>query len=373
MAETRAGGGRLSSTLCRRTLWLVLLLPPLIVACGGDSTEGAYREYYERLQRTLDLGRAPSPQPPPPVPPRSGALQLTLESGDINALDFLALHGCALQINIGRRNSSLGRLAKASQTLLLDLEFMRLAPECIEELEREGRNALVQQLKKALALKRTQLPARVFNATLGSDEYRAFWRAKRPPGEFPAVPDAFTLQALYAINAAVQRWLTGDYSVEDFEFELLLSEVAGGSGGSLLRGFARQAHWLAEADALLQARHNRGPLCASNLRHSAADILPNVVAKYFVARIQPGAVALNSAYQALVPPVRELESLLRGALPSAYQGWHADRDALLERGARAPRLHVESIQGMLEDCGATAGLGSVVTAQLPLVFRQRIA
>lgn len=330
---------------------LPALLLALLTACTGDTPGGAYRDYHERLARTLAVDSEPRTQPQSPLPPRVGALQLALEGGNINTLDFLALRGCALQVNVARRNSSLGRLARPSQTLLLDLEFLRLAPACVEDLEREGRNALKERLLEAQALKRAQLPARVFNATLGSDEYRAFWRGTRPPGDYPAVPDTVTLQALHAINAAVARWLAGDYSVDGFEFELLLSEVAGGDGGGLLRALARQAHWLAEADSLLAARGNRGPLCGPNLRHDAADILPNVVEKYFVGQIQPGAAALHRSFHALLPPVRELETRLGEVLPDDYLRWRDARDRLLERGSGAPRRHVNNVQVLLQPCG----------------------
>lgn len=255
-----------------------------------------------------------------------------------------------MQVNIARKNSSLGRLARPSQALLLELEFLRLAPACIEELEREGRNELAEELTAAQALKRDQLPARIFNATLGADEYRAFWRASRPPGEYPAVPNAVTLKALHAIDSAAGRWLGGDYAVDGFEFELLLSEVAGGSGGDLLIELQRLAHWLGAADRLLEGRGERGPLCGPNVRHAAADILPKVVEKYFVKQIQPGAASLNRSQHALLPPIRALESKLDEVLPSDYRSWLDTRNETLRSGSAASREHVTRIQSLLATC-----------------------
>ena len=315
-----------------------------------------YREYLERLGRTLALDPTTGAPPPLALAPRTGALQVAIEAPDINTLDFLALHGCALQVNIARKNSSLGRLARPSQALLLELEFLRLAPACIEELEREGRNELAAELATAQALKRDQLPARIFNATLGADEYRAFWRTSRPPGEFPSVPNAVTLKALHAIDSATARWLAGDYAVDGFEFELLLSEVAGGSGGELLLELNRLTHWLGAADRLLQARSKRGPLCGPNLRREAADILPNVVEKYFVAQIQPGAAALNRSYHELLPPIRNLEERLASTAPAAFSQWRGERDSVLSEGTEASRRHVAQIQSLLEPCRAAPGL-----------------
>lgn len=322
-----------------------------LAACSGATPDAPFTLYLERLAGALDTAPPVTQPPPTPAPPRAGALRIALPGERLDTLDFLALHGCALQVNIGRKNSSLGRMARPSQALLLELEFLRLAPACITQLDAEGNAALAQQLGAARRQKQTELAARIFNATLGGAEYRAFWRHTRPPGDFPAVPDAATLQALHAINAAAARWLAGDYSVDDFEFELLLSEVAGGDGGGLLGALNRQAHWLGEADRLLQARSERGPLCGPQLRHAAADILPNVVQKFFVTGIQPGAAALHRRYHDLMPPVRALEALLVDVLPPAFTRWRDAREAVLLRGAQAPRRHVERVQALLAPCG----------------------
>ncbi len=342
----------------RRVPWRLsgLLLLVALAGCAERSPDTPFTTYLTRLARTLDVAPdAPFEMTAPghiPAPPRVGALQVPLERGRLDALDFLALHGCALQVTVGRKNSSLGRFARPSQALLLELEFLRLAPDCIDALRAQAKADLAEQLEAARQLKRKQLAARIFNATLGGEEYRAFWRTVRPPGDYPAVPDPVTLQALHAISTAAKRWLDGDYGVDGFEFELLLSEVAGGDGGGLLTALRRQAHWLGAADDLLRARAAQGPLCGKNLRHTAADILPNVVEKYFVAGIQPGAAALNRRYHELLPPVRELENTLAAALPEAFEQWRAQRDAVLRAGAQAPRRHVLNIQQLLQPCNA---------------------
>ena len=96
----------------------------------------------------------------------------------LDALDFLALRGCALQVTIGKRNSSLGRLAPPSQALLLDLEFLRLAPACIDQLRAQQETELADLLRSAANHKRADLPRRVFNATLGAEEFQSFWQAR---------------------------------------------------------------------------------------------------------------------------------------------------------------------------------------------------
>ena len=106
-----------------------------------------------------------------------------------------------------------------------------------------------------------------------------------------------------------------------------------------------------QAHALLQARSGSRPLCANNLRHAAADILPNVMQKFFVAQIQPGAAALHRSYHEMLPPLRDLEATLDAVLPQDYRQWRDTRDGLLSNGADAPRRHVTNIQAVLEPCG----------------------
>lgn len=334
---------------------LLPLLAPLLAACGADPQDGPFSEYQDRLARTLGVTAAAPAPPALPLPPRSGRLQIDLPGGKLDTLDFLALTGCELQVTIGKRNSSLGRLAAPSQRLLLELEYLRLAPACIEAMRAEERTELVQLLQDALAQKKEQLPARIFNATLGSDEYRAFWRASRPAGEFPRVADQVAVSALKAINAQVDLWLAGDYRADDTAFEILLGEVAGGDGGAVLRALAHQSAWLGAADDMLARREREGPLCQPPIRDSAADILPNVVQKFFVQGIQPRAAGLNRRLHALEPPVLALEDKLEDVLPGNYRTWLNERNATLDAAGQAPKRHVAQVQALLAPCGGVPG------------------
>jgi hypothetical protein len=331
-----------------------LLLALLLAGCGAPAADTPYTTYLSRLANTLPAD-ADEPLPPPaPRMPRGRDLRLDLEGSDIDALDFLALSGCALQVTIGKRNSSLGRMAAPSQRLLLELEYLRLAPACIDKLRGEERTALADTLANAWEAKREQLPALVFNATLASDEFRGFWSPSQPPGGYPAVGDDRAGAALAAIDQQVGRWLAGDYSADGTGFEIQLSEVAGGEGGALLKDLLRQQAFLAVADAMIDARMAKGPLCAPGIRHRAADILPNVVRRYFIEGIQPRAARMDSRRYSLFPPLVALENRIAAALPAAYRDWAQARDAALADAAAAPRRHVEHLQAIQAPCKGPA-------------------
>jgi len=332
----------------RRTA--IALLALLLPGCGERPSDARFENYLQRLDRTLGVSEPQLPAARPPRPPRPGQLRLDIPPGKLGTLDFLALRGCAVQVTVARRNSSLGLMARASQRLLLELEYLQLAPACVERLRARGRDSLARELEQAWRDKRRQLPALIFNATLASDEYRAFWSAARAPGDYPRVTSSLTTAALAANTERVRRWLGGDYRADGREFELHLGEVAGGDGGALLDALSRQAQWLSRADAMLDRRMDRGPLCAGAIRHRAADILPNVVRKFFVGEIQPRAAILNRRRYELLPPIMALETQLDAVLPPPYRQWMDARNRLIANAAAAPRRHVETVQRILAAC-----------------------
>ena len=326
----------------------------LVAGCTESGPREAYRQYLTRLARTLSVTPVAATAAATPILPPPRELRLDLVSSKLDALDFLALSGCAVQITIGKRNSSLGRLARPSQRLLLELEYLRLAPECIVYQRQRGETALAATLQEAWDLKRRQLPARVFNATLGGAEYRQFWQAPPLSGDYPANTGSALITALERVNEVVGRWLGGDFTADNQGFELLLGKVASGDGGALLQALAIQGGALAAADRTLAARMERGPLCAPSLRPAAADILTNVVRKYFVSGIQPRAAALNGRYHALLPPVVALEQILDAALPPAYLDWQAQRNRVLTDLTQAPRRHVQNLLAIQQPCAPEA-------------------
>ena len=94
----------------------------------------------------------------------------------------------------------------------------------------EGKGELAATVQGAATLKKEQLPALIFNATLASEEYRDFWRSGSLPPEYPAATGSAVVSALRGVNAQSRRWLAGDYAADNLAFELLLGEIARGDG-----------------------------------------------------------------------------------------------------------------------------------------------
>ena len=113
---------------------------------------------------------------------------------------------------------------------------------------------------------------------------------------------------------------------------------------------------------MLEQRAARGPLCTQHIRPAAADILPNVIHRFFIDGIQPRAAAMGRRYHELVSAVADLEALLAGALPAAYRDWQEQRDELLATLTAAPREHVRQLQAVQEPCSTRAVQGHTALA-----------
>ncbi|EED31603.1 hypothetical protein NOR53_3458 [gamma proteobacterium NOR5-3] len=324
----------------------------MLTACTGGGQTGELEEYLQRLARPLDI---PAQQPEIPaslLPPRAEALRIPLAGSKLDGLDFLRLRGCSLQQTVAKRNSSLGRVAPPSQRLLMELAFLREAPTCIETLRADGRDELAAIISDSIVLKRSQLPALIFNATLGNREYRDFWRATSLAQDYPGQTSSLVITALEQITTDATRWLAGDYRADETRFELALSDIAQGDGGELLDALSQQTAYLSAANALIGQALAAGPLCANNFQPAAAPILRTVVGKFFIASVQVRASDLNQRYYQLSQPIAQLESLLTGTLPRGYVSWLDQRETKLSAGLQAPRRHVDQLQQLLGTCYA---------------------
>ena len=271
--------------ICAALCFLLLFL----AGCSQSGWDAPYQDYLERLARTLEQAATSPEAAAPPRMPRPADIRLKFDTDHLDGLDLLALQGCELQRTLGKKNSSLGRMARDSQRLLLELEYLQLAPGCIAQLRSEGNLTLAQALQQAWNDKHRQLPRRIFNATLGAAEYRELWQPHPPSADSPENTSAAPLQALGQVNALVRQWLGGDYRFDNWSFEVLLGEVA------------RTA--------------------------------------------KPGRRHLE-----FLPLVQELEQLLQPHLPPAYVSWKSERDAQLAKWASALREHVAQLQELQAPC-----------------------
>ncbi len=332
-----------------------LLLAGTLASCDSGS-DLPLDNYLTRLARSLDRDIEPLPERLPPLP-RARDLQLDLTPGSIDLLDLLALRGCELSVTIGKSNSSLGKLAADSQRLLLELEFLALAPACVNSLDAGADAELIATLEAAMLSKRRQLPARIWNATLGGPEFRDFWKRPGRLGDYPAATGGEVPTALQRLSVLASAWLAGDYRAGGEELEALLDDVRRGDGGALLASLGQQQAGFAAAAPALEERLQPAPLCFGNTPSPEGRVVDTVIRKFFIGEVQPWSVQVARRRADLMPPVVSLETSLADIMPDTYRQWRQARDQLLASAVDAPREHARGLAALLESCGLRPGAG----------------
>ena len=323
-----------------------------VAGCSPYSPETLLLDYQNRLARTLDAkGSATSLPQSSWTKPRPEQLQIALADLSVDGLDFLSLSGCALQITVGKRNSSLGKLAPPSQRLLLELEFLRLAPDCIAQLQVEsGNEALISALEEATALKRRQLPARIFNAVLAGPEWHAFWQVQSISEDYPSGnTSSDLLSTIEALHVSVQRWLNGNYEADGMLFEARLNQLRAGDGGTLITAAELTQRYFLDWRNLMHSSPYWQEPC-DRFYTDKQTILRTVASRYFAGGVQAWLAPIASRSNSIELAVGELETTLKDVMPEDYKVWLKQRDVLLGGFKTHPRQHVEDLQRLLQPC-----------------------
>lgn len=334
-----------------RCIFLALLLG--LSGCDGDATASGPANLTEYLRRLSAVTGVALPPPPPDLDtldvPRDQIPDLA-GSSKIDLLDFLSLSGCELQINLARRNTQMGRIASPSQRLLLDLEFMALAPSCALLLRERGNNELADRLIQVSGERQDWMVQSISQAILMGPEWQQFWRLPQALGHYPDDTSSLMITALNRLVSAADSWLGGDWVASNREFELLLSDLRAGDGGALLLAYHRVAQDLGRANAMLAETEDTSPLCPYGKPTERSKTLERVVSRFFVGNVQPWLVALRQRKEMLLGPIRELETLLSDTQHPSYHGWKSRRDILLDQQPLLIRAHIEHIQHALAEC-----------------------
>jgi len=327
---------------------LFIAISVSFAACSSNDGEATLSDYGVRLSRTLDISFHSTEIAEAPRKPRPQSLQLDLQSTDIGTLDFLALTGCELQITIGKRNSSLGKLAAPSQRLLLDLEFLRHAPACITHLKSESdQQELVSLLEQSEALKQTQLAQQIHNAVLAGPEWHQFWKPQPMPAGYPSdTTSDQVLQALDAITAMAENWLTGDYAANNQMFEAHLNTLRSGDGGLILAATQTGHEFFRRWNTTL-GEYAQQHACIPESRRT---ILETVIAKYFAGGVQQWLAPIMSRADNIQQASNELENLLGQASPAEYDLWRQQRDGYIRAMKSLTVAHVKALKRVINPC-----------------------
>jgi hypothetical protein len=332
-----------------KRLTTIVLFVVLLPACSGDPPEARLQDYRERLFRTLDIAATHAPELAFTRFPTQPTLRSDNARETIDILDLWSIRDCALHGVVAQRNSSLGRVAQPSTRMFYELDFLRLAPQCIDLLLQQGKEDLAATLSKARAGKEARLPWVIWQGVLGGGEYERYWKSPQRLEDYPTTASYSSDAALMELASDVRRWLGKDYRFESSEVEANLQKLLLGDAGAVYKSAVLQDLYLQHINAALQQRLRAGPVCRT-AKDTRATILDTVVRKYFVGTIQPWSVKIQArAYQ--LDAARDIEKLLAVAEPEDFASWRQERDRALERALQAPRNHVETLLPIMRQCG----------------------
>ena len=333
-------------------LRLLLLTGSLLLSGCEQAPSGVdtLSTYIARLSGAVEMAAGP-PAPNAHWEPPKATKSVIPAAEQISLIDFLSLSGCELQVNLGRRNSQLGRSASPSQRLLLDLEFMHLAPACARFLRDKGDVALAATLEHASTQRQLWLPTSIHEAVLAGPEWESFWSAPTSLDHYPQQTDSTIVQTLTQLTRMVEGWLGGNWMASNRDFELLLSELRSGDGGALLLAMDQVAQQLARASELLARTDREKPLCPFGKETARSRAVEAVVQRFFVGEVQPWLVALRQRKELLSAATAALEAPLLDVQPDQYRDWAYRRDTLIDTQTALIRNHVGVIQQVLSRCG----------------------
>ena len=341
---------------------VTLLIPALLLASCSSSELGAGKleNYISRLSNASGVPVSDVAFPNTASPnkrsirvakPPAVTLPPSSENVDtLSIIDFLALSGCELQANIAKRNTTIGRSASASQQLIFDLEFIRLAPACINKLRVEDEGAIADLLEINLLERSDRLVYTIAQAILGGEEWRAFWRTPESLGDYPTSASGDSAQTVWELSERIKRFLDGNWSPTDEDLEPLLAKLRIDAGGQLLSAAMLQNKRLSQANQILTKASEAGKYCSGKRQSEAGTISKTIVAKFFAGDVQKWSSAVSKRHYEIQTPVAEIEQNLNAALSAPYKAWAKTRDSHLDALFSAPRQHVSIVQSALDNC-----------------------
>lgn len=329
-----------------RRVGVGIVLAVSLVGCGGnDASDRLLRDYQRALAERLDLA------PPEHAKPRNiGAFpelrerRVSIPETREGMLDIHALRECHITTLVAERNSTLGRVAPASQRWQYELELWQRLESCLsgEVAERLAANDLAR-LERLTVTKREQLPRAIWNGLFGSEEWaQNFSRvssalapeALAPPGEQLAALDY--LHELSRAPFEADRPLPSPDRLEDHLQALNDRPYT----AELLRTLLLAEQRLTEANALLDRALSTPGHCPTG--DFTADLQQTPEARRLAAWLE----ALDDAAEAWLKGLKPLFASLK-APPEDVEAY---RQAWLSRQrneAPLPRFR-QAMQGHLE-------------------------
>ena len=327
----------------RAILALALLFS--LGACSEYNGDKLFDKYQQRMARVLEQQASAEPLPAASALPAERDLKQPLPDLRLDMSDAYATRRCGLDLLVGERNSSLGKVYTASKQLNYELRFLYQLQLCLQQ---EWQNTtLLTQLQQVYQQKQQSIQIAFHNMLLTDNTLRKELLGNRqtlPLTEVSGISE--TWQALTSLvqlqkMIAEQNW-QGAQSI-DIE-QQLLQLYKFNVLGRLQFSLRSSKHHLQQLNQML---HPVPPvqLCQKTVDRQQLEILANLFRKYFIAEVQQYTANLQHYQQQLWPLLASLyqNTAVYPALEQRFEGTYLQMRSQLAE-------HVQWWQNLNSQC-----------------------
>ncbi|CAM3704904.1 MULTISPECIES: DUF3080 family protein [Pseudoalteromonas] len=284
----------------KRFGYLGTLFACLLISACSDKPTDINEQYQQRLATALDK--------PLPVTPPLNNLKLTpVHNNDnpataqqLSIVQLAQLSHCKLNTLIAEHNSQLGKVASSAGQLTYQIQFIQLAPSCLEKLNSESKS--YQAIKHELANKKQQL-LKQFNHLLYNDpELKRTWQLTSYALDNNLAGLVETELALQNLLTLKQQIIQQQYTQIDSQaLYPQLSQLRQFNFNQALVSAVRQQTYFNHSTSRYLTSIDLSALCNPLKNKRQAQIVSNVFKKYYLSQLQPYQAQLSGALERLMP------------------------------------------------------------------------
>ena len=285
---------------------LSLIAVAFVVTGCSDAALSLMDDYTSRLSRTLALEiKDPAPLDLQPLPSIT-TTRADITETSITLVELVATRACGLDLLLGERNSSLGKVMTPSQRLKYELAFLKQVQPCLNNPDIAP--DLQQKLATIASDKATQIDKHWQNFLQQDETLRQQLHPYRNLSEPDSVAGvAETMQALHSLLALKKSIVQQNWQqASDINPELALEALYKANTLSQLQQSLRfSQNWLQSLNQQLD-RVDLTAQCPAGKSSDKAEILNTILLQYFIGKVQVYLAQVDGTYQQLHPLLLQL-------------------------------------------------------------------
>ena len=318
----------------------------ILAGCGESKLQQSFDTYTERLAYTLDFDYELVSPTISPIPQTSLVVQVPALK--INFRQFYQIDNCALNTIIAERNTTLGKIASASQRFVYENRLGEAIKACIEALGNEpGEQAILNALSDWHNHKQAHKLHYYAQLISQSKELQyALWRAPGMlSGELGDDAKTAALDLQFLLALATQ---------DKHDLNLIEQHL-----GSIQKHGFYVRHWrslafmqanLARLTSLMQPKLAE-LRCDLQSGKQKMNILRNIFSKYFLSEIQVTSSQINQYSYQLSEHYQQLSEVPE--LPASLRQYLTEQMALFTAYQEQMTQHIEMWQTFFANCGVS--------------------